>query len=210
MSRFKQSCIKVSLITVCVLLMSACVSTVRTTVSTYSSANELPKTATFSIQMPADIELEVDELEFGYFAGRLGEKLSAQGFGIVNKDEASHIVFLQYDTLRQKKKRDRSRVQMHSSIGYRYSYGSVVVLDGKDYDQYEFARRIKITIEKNTPESDEGKKVLSLAAVSYGSCEHLGSVFDEMAIAIVKNLYSENGSVTPVSVKTKRPCSGEG
>lgn len=197
---------RISAVCALVLSLSACITNVRTTVSTYQGENRLPTSASFVILPKDKTEQHFDELEFRYFATRLEKQLIDMGFKTAAADHASHRMFLQYDASRQKKTTNRSRAQLHSAVGYRYRYGSVVVVDHNEYDQFEYARRIKLTVEQNT---DEPEKTVSLAAVSYGHCEHLASVYDEMITAILANLYSENGSITPEKVSTSRPCSGD-
>lgn len=187
-------------------MLAACVSNVRTTVSTYQGESRLPPGATFWIRPAGDENAEFDELEFSYFADRLAAKLNERGFEVKSESKASHRLILQYDTIRQEKDKHRSHVHFNTMFGYRYRYGSVVVIDRNDYEEYEYVRRLRISVEENTSSAE---KNVSLSAVSYGRCEHLASVFDEMVVAVLNNLYSESGSVTPVKVSTSRPCSGD-
>ena len=189
----------------CILITAGCANSVRTTVSTYQGDVTLPQTATFFVAPQADKPEHFDELEFRYFADRLASQLKGLGMSEADPSVATHKVLLQYDSQRQEKESDRSRLHFHTGFGYTYRYGSVVVIDGNDYDRYEFARRIRISIEANT---DAAEKVVSLSAVSYGRCEHLNAVFDEMITAILGNLDSKSGSVIPVKVRSQRACSG--
>lgn len=185
--------------------LSGCVNHVRTTVSTYRSDTALPPDATFFITHQAETPPDFDSLEFAFFAERFAAQLNSRGFKAAPEESASHRLILQYDNTRQKRDSDSSRVHFHTSLGYVYRYGSIVVVDGNDYDRFEFVRRVKASIETN---SGEPEKIVSLAAVSAGRCEHLASVFDPMVTAILDNLYSKNGSIIPVKVKSDRSCSG--
>lgn len=197
--------LKTVALTCLIFLVGSCASHVRTSVSTYRGEGPLSSDATLYITPQAGMPADFDELEFKYFADRLAAQFTERGFQVVSKEEASHKAILQYDNERQKKESKDSRFRLHTAFGYPYRYGSVVLIDRGDYDQFEFARRVKVSIEEN---NEAAGKVVSLSAVSYGRCEHLASVFDEMVTAIMSNLNSQNGSITPVKVKTKRPCSG--
>lgn len=186
--------------------LTACVSHVRSTVSTYQGDQKLTEGASFYIAPQESTPADFDELEFRYFADRLAAELVAQGYSVGSAEKSKYKMILQYDNTRQKRDSDSSRVHFHTSLGYVYRYGSIVVVDRNDYERYEFARRVKVSVEENSADAD---KVVSLSAISYGRCENLSSVFDEMVVAIIQSFDSPNGSVIPVKVSTRRPCSGQ-
>lgn len=189
-----------------VLLISSCTANVKTTVSTFRSASPLPENGLVHILPRLTQSNEaIDELEFAFFAEKLASQLTVVGLTQGNADNAGYIAYLEYDTVRQKK--SRTNGHLHGSVGYHYGYGSVVVADGYNREQFEFARRVKVTLERITKHTDN-EKLLSLSAVSYGKCEHLASVYDEMLTAIFDNLHSPSGSVITTTIKNSQPCTG--
>ncbi len=187
------------------VLLSACVSSVRTTVTTFRGESPVPPDARIAVVAPERVTgaEEFDPLVFDYFKQRTAQHFSDRGYTVVkDAEQADFVASLQYDTVRQKKSDSNSNV--YGSVGYRYGYGSVVLMDGYDRDQFEFARHIKLSIAKQNAGDEE--PVLSLAAVSYGQCEHLASVFDAMLDAVFEHFDAASGSVSTSSYKSKRPC----
>jgi len=162
--------------------LTACMTHVRSTVSTFQGEDALVENASFHIVPTEAVPADFDELEFRYYANRLATELVKQGYSSAAADSAQYKVVLQYDTTRQRRDFNRSRLRFHTSLGHVYRYGSVVLVDNNDYNQFEYARRVKVSIE----EKATAEQVVSLSAVSYGQCENLSSVFDEMLVAILQ------------------------
>lgn len=187
--------------------LSACATTVRTTVSTYKAPQTLPSAGSFVVRPVPDAK--PDKLEFRFYADKLAAQFERLGYQRATNTVAPDlVVYLQYDVLRERKDRDgASRVGFSSGFGSYYRYGSVVVVDSIDHDRFEYLRKVKVQIVRPVA-SGEPEELLSLSGMSRGECEHLSSVFDEMVEALFHNLDSANGSVSTTSIKTPRSCLG--
>lgn len=194
-------CVGICALVSCVLL--SCASTVRTTVSTFRAPSPLPLSGRVKVLPVAGHEDQLKSLEFKYFSERLARHLSDQGYVVTTDDDALLTVYLEYDTQRQEKNRRGSSVGFRTGFGYHYRYGSVVMVDDYDEERFEYVRRVKVSVVQS---AGEQAPLLSLTGVSYGQCEHLSSVYDEILAALFSDMQRPSGSVVTVPVKASQPC----
>lgn len=201
--------LRVCVLTACVILISACSSSVRTKISTFRDSAVPVGAGTIKVE-PLDTALK-GSLEFKYYKEGLEAKLQQAGY-TVQAGETQYVARLNYNvTRREAEQTQGTRIMVGTGYAPRYSRTGLYFSDSFE-KRFEFERMLVLVIADaakaaNVTEGDNGPvNVLEITARSVGNCESLPIVYEEMLSAIFQELSRPNGSMRTVKVKGESRC----
>ena len=184
-------------------LLSACQSTVRTSIQTFRNEQAPPPAGSVYIKSAAGEENT--SLEFDFYKKKLAERLAGLGLQSTDNPQADYIATLGYAVSRQEKDEPNKRVYISGYYGYYPGRTSMVMADSLGSD-FEYLREVSLTIDKNENQNGADDKIVQVIASSEGECQHLTVVYDEMLDAIFSNLWRADGSLMHLTVKGETRC----
>ena len=215
MQRMKLTASLLLLVSVALLMLASCTSSVRTKVTAFNSisvpvtgnaiiepAQLYTSNAPGAVDNPADIK---NSLEFKHYSRVTAAALAEHGIRVLEDDaEATPDYRIALGFYVEEVQPKRSRFQsgvVYRTSPWRYTGGEILLMNGDD-KRREYRRTLTFSITRTADES----RIYETTASSRGSCDVMTVVFDEMLAAVLTLYPQADGSVKSVTVKGDSRC----
>ena len=191
---------------VAVLLLSGCVSSVRTQMNSFMAPDAQFGEGTIAVKA-AEAELQ-ESLEFGLYRATLEDHLRAEGYSLADPEEAEYIARLGYRVSEVTQPVYQPDIFFTTGFGRYYRHGGIgfVVNDRPEY-RAEYVRTLNLSISQAAKTAgDEPRRIYEVTAASQGACPAMSVVIDEMLAAVFQDFPGGNGDVKTVTVRGDADC----
>ena len=202
-------------VVLCLALLTACSSVIRTKVNAFSEPGiDFRDVAFIAVMDPAtkDAEANIASLESQLYLSTLRTALQSKGYRVISGPDLSSSEIPVYKIALSYQVSRLEDVAVENSAAYLSSTARVrrrdlgaglIVLESAEKIP-NFERRIDLVVSKY--HETEGKRVYEVRARSEGRCGTMSEVFGAMLEATLREFPAPNGTLQNIAVKTPRNC----